>query len=79
MARAIERVQGDWFDRIVIRQQILRVSLPFYGWQLTAARSISGYPQEIRHLGDHIRRRRMDLGLTRKETAKMLGTNGWSL
>jgi DNA-binding transcriptional regulator YiaG len=30
-------------------------------------------------LGDHIFTRRLDLGLTRKHAATVLGTNGWTL
>jgi DNA-binding XRE family transcriptional regulator len=33
----------------------------------------------LEHLGDHILSRRLDLGLTRKRAATVLGTNGWTL
>jgi DNA-binding XRE family transcriptional regulator len=46
---------------------------------LTAARPIPGYPEHLEHLGDHIFTRRLDLGLTRKHAATVLGTNGWTL
>ena len=56
-----------------------RVALPFYGWRLSGKRPKPGYPLEINHLGDHIRRRRMGLGLTRKATAAILRTSDDSL
>jgi hypothetical protein len=56
-----------------------RVALPFYGWRLASPRPIGRYPIELNHLGDHLRRRRMDVGLTRKGAATQLGTNAWSL
>jgi len=34
-----------------------------------------GYPKELRRIGDHIRKRRMDLGLLRRELAWELGTH----
>ena len=34
---------------------------------------------ELKHLGDHLLRRRIDLGLARKAAAKAIGTNGHSL
>lgn len=52
-----------------------RVSLPFYRWCLTAARPIPGYPRELRHLGDHLLKRRLDLELEQQETAKRLGVH----
>ena len=43
-----------------------------------------GYPSELRTLGDHLRKRRMDLGLFQKDIAKRLGAstasvNNWEL
>jgi len=37
------------------------------------------YPTEFKTLGDHIRKRRLDLGLLQKDVAKMLGANGASI
>ena len=34
-----------------------------------------GYPQELQALGDHIRARRLDLGLLQREVAKQIGVN----
>ena len=53
--------------------------MPFYRWSLTAAKPIPGYPRELRHVGDHLLRRRLDLGLRQKQAAKNLGTDAWSL
>jgi DNA-binding XRE family transcriptional regulator len=53
--------------------------LPYYWWRLTASKPRPGYPSELKHLGDHIRKRRVDLGLTRKELACQLGTNAWTM
>ena len=55
------------------------VSLPYYGWRLTASKPKPGYPNELKHLGDHIRKRRIDLGLNRKELARHLRTNAWTI
>ena len=33
------------------------------------------YPNELRHLGDHIRRRRLELGLLQKDVAQQIGTH----
>lgn len=52
-----------------------RVALPFYGWKLSSPRPKGAYPLELRHLGDHILKRRMDLGLTRKAAAAQLRAN----
>ena len=46
---------------------------------LTAGVGNPAYPLQVNHLGDHLRKRRMDLGLTRKAAAKLIGTNAWSL
>jgi len=44
-----------------------------------ASRPIRGYPAELRHLGDHVLKRRLDLGRNRKETAAELGIDAVSL
>ena len=35
----------------------------------------AGYPTEVRTLGDHLRKRRLDLGLRQKDVAKRLKVN----
>ena len=55
------------------------VSLPFYRWSLTAAKPIPGYPTELRHIGHHLLKRRLNLGLRQNEAARILGTGAWNL
>jgi transcriptional regulator with XRE-family HTH domain len=33
------------------------------------------YPQELRTIGDHLRKRRLDLGIRQKDVAKKLGVD----
>ena len=45
-------------------------------WTLKAPRPLpSAYPKEIKTLGDHIRKRRLDLGLRQRDVAKQIGVN----
>jgi len=54
-------------------QHNLRGSLPFYHLTLRAKKpKDSAYPTEVRTLGDHIRKRRLDLGLLQREVAERL-------
>lgn len=49
-------------------------ALPFCHSTLTASRPrISAYSRELKTLGDHIRKKRLDLGLLEKEVAQRLG------
>ena len=52
-----------------------RVSLPFYRWSLAAQTPIPGYPATLEHVGHHILKRRLDLGLREKEAARRLGVH----
>ena len=52
---------------------------PSFRFKLEARRPIEGYPDVLEHIGDHVLKRRLDLGMNRKTTAKRLGTNAWSL
>ena len=53
-----------------------RVALPFYHLAFQAKKPLSGaYPKELRTLGDHLRKRRLDLALFQKDVAKRLGAN----
>ena len=61
------------------RQRINTVSLPFYRSSLTTARPIPGYPDTLEHVGHHLLKRRLDLGLQQKEAAIILGTEAWNL
>jgi transcriptional regulator with XRE-family HTH domain len=48
--------------------------LPCCRWALKAQRPLpSAYPKEIKTLGDHIRKRRLDLGLFQKDVARQIG------
>ena len=38
-----------------------------------------GYPQSLDRVGDHIRRRRLDAGLTLDQAADLLGVSRWSV
>jgi hypothetical protein len=44
-----------------------------------AAKPIPGYPIELRHIGDHLLRRRLKLGLQQTAAARMIGTGAWNL
>jgi len=53
-----------------------RGSLPICSIQLSAKKPRNpAYPQELSTLGDHIRKRRLDLGLMQKEVALTLGVD----
>jgi transcriptional regulator with XRE-family HTH domain len=59
--------------------------LPFCRVSLKAPWQPATYPKEFKHLGDHIRKRRLDLGLTQEEAADRTGAsdrwavNRWEL
>ncbi len=40
---------------------------------------ISRYPLKLKTIGDHIRKRRLDLGLEQKEVARTLGVSSWTI
>lgn len=49
-------------------------ALPFCHLKLTASRPLpAAYPRELKALGDHIRKRRLDFGLLQREVAQALG------
>lgn len=51
-------------------------ALPFCHWSLKTERPLpAAYPQEIKSLGDHIRKRRLNLGLLQKDVAKRIGVS----
>jgi len=54
-------------------------ALPFCTARLTALWKPAEYPKEFRHLGDHIRAKRLDLGLQIKQLARQLGTDEGSV
>lgn len=50
--------------------------LPFCHIELRTQKPASkAYPAKLKTLGDHLRKRRLDLGLLQKDVAKLLGTN----
>ncbi|MFN0006384.1 MAG: helix-turn-helix domain-containing protein [Planctomycetota bacterium] len=56
------------------------VALPFCQFRIQAIRAPpAGYPKALRTLGDRLRARRMDLGLTQRALASTLGVNPWTL
>ncbi|MBI4220347.1 MAG: helix-turn-helix domain-containing protein [Chloroflexi bacterium] len=60
--------RGDNDDRIATP------ALPFCHATLKAAKPLSAaYPTELKSIGDHIRKRRLDLGLPQREVAERIG------
>jgi transcriptional regulator with XRE-family HTH domain len=50
--------------------------LPFCHFKLTASKPRSAaYPKELKGLGEHLRKRRLDLGLLQREVAERLGAD----
>ena len=50
-------------------------ALPFCHLKLKAQKPIHGYPKNIKTIGDHIRKKRLDLGLYQKDVAKIIGVS----
>lgn len=56
------------------------VALPFCHVQLTAPKPLpAAYPRQLETLGDHLRKRRLDLGLLQREVADRLGVNAMTI
>ena len=53
--------------------------MPYYRWSITGERPRPGYPKELKTLGDHLKRRRLDQGLTQKEAGEQLGVSPGSV
>jgi len=48
--------------------------LPFCGVTLRGRKPLpTAYPRELRNLGDHLRKRQLDLGLRQRDVARQLG------
>ena len=57
-----------------------RVALPFCHVQLIAWKPLPpAYPRELKTLGDHLRKRRLDLGLLQKQVADRLEVNAMTI
>lgn len=53
---------------------IFRVSFPFDNFSFSARKPLDpAYPVELETVGDHLRKRRLDLGLWQKQVAKRIG------
>jgi transcriptional regulator with XRE-family HTH domain len=50
-------------------------ALPFCHLRLKSPKPDGRYPVQLQRLGDHVRKRRLDLGLLQKETAARLGAD----
>ena len=56
------------------------VALPFYKVTLRAKKRLSAaYPKELKTIGDHMRKRRLDLNLMQKDVAEGLGVSECSI
>jgi predicted transcriptional regulator len=54
--------------------------LPFCEIRLIGPKPVSqAYPNQLKKIGDHIRKRRLDLGLTQKQVAEMIGVTESSI
>ena len=49
--------------------------MPFCRVTLKAGWQSAAYPKSLNHLGDHVRKRRLDLGLSQREAARRIGVN----
>ncbi len=56
------------------------LALPFYDITLAAKKPRDpAYPRELKTIGDHLRKRRLDLNLLQKDVAKQIGADTTSL
>lgn len=56
------------------------VALPFCHFELRGPKPMPNrYPKEINTLGDHIRKRRLDLNLLQKQVADQIGVDGTTI
>ncbi|MDP2652210.1 MAG: recombinase family protein [bacterium] len=67
-------------EMVATEQHNLIPALPFCHVQLTATRPLPpAYPRELKTLGDHLRKKRLDLGLLQKDVALHLGVTETSV
>ena len=49
--------------------------MPFCHLKLIAKKILHGYPKNIKTIGDHLRKKRLDLELSQKEVAQIIGVS----
>lgn len=54
-------------------------ALPFCQEQVSVPKPIHGYPQSPEHIGEHLKKRRLDLGLLQREVAEQLGVSMFTI
>lgn len=56
------------------------VALPFYQFSINASKPVDyRYPTDLTSIGDHLRKRRLDLGLLQRDVAKLIGVDHASI
>lgn len=50
-------------------------ALPFCHFRLKGEKIPHNYPKDIKRIGDHLKKKRLDLGLTQKQVAKRIGVS----
>lgn len=50
-------------------------ALPFCHEQVSVSKRLHGYPQAPEHIGEHLKTRRLDLGLLQQDAAEQLGVS----
>lgn len=66
--------------QVAERQRVGAVSFPFYHLTLRCKKPSSrGYPESPRHTGEHIKKKRLDLGLLQREVAEKIGVCLWTV
>jgi DNA-binding XRE family transcriptional regulator len=64
-------IRARWVWRIC---PTFRGLLPFSHVELQGKKPVPrAYPRELRTIGDHVRKRRLDMGLLQKEAARIIG------
>ncbi len=53
--------------------------MPFAHIEICVPKPIYGYPQSPRHIGEHIKRRRIELGLRQRDVAEQIGVSPWTV
>jgi DNA-binding XRE family transcriptional regulator len=66
--------------RYLLKDRTPTIAVPFCSLTLSARKPASAaYPKELKSLGDHIRKRRLDLGLLQKDVAQRLSVSEASI